>query len=61
MTIAPAFKYVERFSGGIQWQMMETKDIIINISFKLKNKNGDLVPLKGESLSFRLSIKEIFS
>ena len=58
MTVDPGYKYVERFAGGISWYMMETKDFISSISFKLKNENGNLVSFKGQSITFRLSIKE---
>ena len=43
MTINPGYKYVERFFGGITWYMMESKDIISSICFKLKNENNQLV------------------
>ena len=59
MTVNPGYKYVERFFGGISWYMMESKDIISSISFKLKNENNDLVSFNGQSVIFRLSIKEI--
>ena len=39
MDVNPGYKYIERFHGGVQWYMMETKDIISNICFKLKNEN----------------------
>ena len=25
MTVDPVYKYVEKFSGGVQWYMMESK------------------------------------
>ena len=59
MTVDPGYKYVEKFSGGVQWYMMESKDIISSICFKLKNENGNLVSFNGQSITFRLSIKEI--
>ena len=59
MDVDPGYKYIEKFYGGIQWYMMETKDIISSICFKLKNENGDLVSFNGQSVNFRLSIKEI--
>ena len=59
MFVSPGYKYICRFEGGVQWYMMESKDIISNISFKLKNEDGELVSFNGQSLSFRLSIKEI--
>ena len=59
MTVNPGYKYVERFFGGISLNMMENKDIISSICFKLKNENNQLVSFNGQSVTFRLSIKEI--
>ena len=59
MTVDPGYKCVEKFSGGISWYMMESKDIFSSICFKLKIENGNLVSFKGQSITFRLSIKEI--
>ena len=42
MTVNPGYKYVERFNGGITWVMMESKDIISSICFKLKNENNQI-------------------
>ena len=39
--------------------MMESKDIFSSICFKLKNENKQLVSFNGQSITFRLSIKEI--
>ena len=58
MTVDPGFKYVDKFSGGIIWYMMQSKDIISSICFKLKNENNQLVSFNGQSVTFRLSIKE---
>ena len=59
MTLDPGYKYVETFTGGITWYMMESKDIILSISFRSKKENGNLVSFNGHSVTFRLSIKEI--
>ena len=59
MDVDPGYKYIEKFRGGVQWYMMESKDIISSICFKLKNENGNSVSFNGQSLTFRLSIKEI--
>ena len=59
MTVNPGYKYVEQFFGGVTWYMMESKDIISSICFKLKNENNQLVSFNGQSVTFRLSIKEI--
>ena len=59
MDVDPGYKYIENFRGGVQWYMMESKDIISSICFKLKNENGNLVSFNGQSITFRLSIKEI--
>ena len=59
MTVDSGYKFVERFAGGVSWYMMETKDFISSISFKLKNENGNLVSFNGQSNTFRLYIKEV--
>ena len=59
MTVNPGYKYIERFFGGITWYMVQSKDIISSICFKLKNENNQLVSFNGQSVTFRLSIKEI--
>ena len=59
MTVDPGYKYVEKFSGGISWYMLESKDFISSINFKLKNENSQLVSYIGQSVTFRLSIKEV--
>ena len=59
MSVSPGYKFVCRFKGGIQWYMMESKDVISSVSFKLKNENNELISFNGQSISFRLSIKEI--
>ena len=58
MSVSPGYKYVCRFEGGIQWYMMEPKDVISSILLKIKNENNELVSIKGQSISFRLPIKE---
>ena len=59
MDVDPGYKYIEKFRGGVQWYMMEPKDVISSICFKLKNENNQLVSFNGQSLTFRISIKEI--
>ena len=59
MDVDPGYKFVEKFRGGVIWFMMESKDIIPSINFKLKNENRNLVSFNGQSVTFRLSIKEI--
>ena len=57
--VNPGDKYIENFRSGVQWYMMESKDVISSINFRLKKENGDLVSFNGQSITFRLSIKEI--
>ena len=59
MNVNPRSKFVEKFSGGVTWHMMESKDIISSICFKLKNENNQIVSFIGQSITFQLSIKEI--
>ena len=58
MDVDPGYKYIEKFHGGVQWYMMESKDIISTICFKLKNENNQPVSFNGQSFTFRLSIKK---
>ena len=59
MTVNPGYKYVERFAGGVAWYMLHTNVFISSIIFKLKNENNELVSFNGQSVTFRLSIKEV--
>ena len=59
MDVSPGYKYIHKFRGGVQWYMMDSKDIISSICFKLKNENNQIVSFNGQSVTFRLSIKEI--
>ena len=59
MDVDPGYKYIEKFHGAVQWFMMESKDNISKICFKLKNENNQLVSFNGQSITFLLSIKEI--
>ena len=59
MTVDPGYKYVEKFSGVISWYMMQSKDIISIICFKLKNENIQLVSFNGQIITFVLSIEKI--
>ena len=57
--VDPGYKYFEKFRGGLQWYMMETKDFISSVNLKSKNENGELVSFNGQSVTFRLSLKEV--
>ena len=59
MDVNPDFKYIEKFRGGVQWYMMECKDIISSFCFNLKKENNQLVSINGQSITFRKSTKEI--
>ena len=59
MDVDPGYKYTENFRDGVQWYMMESKDFFSSICFKLKKESGILVSLNGQSITFRLCIKEV--
>ena len=59
MDVDPGYKYIHKFRGGVQWYMLHTNDFISSINFKLKNENNELVSFNGQSVTFRLSIKEV--
>ena len=58
MDVNSGFKYIHKFRGEVQWYIMESKDIISSI-FKLKKEKNELLSYNGQSITFRLSIKEI--
>ena len=60
MDVERGYKYIEKFSGGITWYMMESKDVISSNCFKLKNENNQLISFNGQNITFRLSNKEIY-
>ena len=35
MDVDPGYKYFEKFRSGVQWYIMESKDIVSSIGFKL--------------------------
>ena len=59
MDVNPGYINIEEFRSGLRWYIMESKDILSSICFKMKNENGNLVSFNGQSITFRLSIKEI--
>ena len=38
MDVDPGYKYIEKFRGGVQWYLMESKGVISSINFRLKNE-----------------------
>ena len=56
--VDPGYKYIEKFRGGVQCYIMENKDFNSTESFKIKNENNKLVSFNGQSITFRISIKE---
>ena len=59
MDFDPGYTYIKKVHGGMQWYMMESRDIISNICFKLINESIQLVSFNGQSIAFRLTIKEL--
>ena len=47
------YKFLKQFRGGVQWYMLESKDFISGVNFKLKNENNVLVSFNGPSITFR--------
>ena len=52
MDVDPGYKYTEKFRGGIQWYMRDTKDFISSINFKTKSENDELVSFIGQNITF---------
>ena len=59
MDVNPGIKYIHKLCDGVQWYMMQSKDIISSICFDLTNENNQLVSFSGQSITFFLSIKKI--
>ena len=57
--VDPGYKCIEKFRGWIQWYVMEVEEFISSVNLILKNENGELVSFSGQSVTFRLSIKEV--
>ena len=57
MDVDPGYKHIEKFGSGVHWYMLESKDFISSICFKLKNENNELVSFNGQCITFRLSKK----
>ena len=49
MSVSTEYKLSNRFEGGVQWYMMESKDVIPSISFKLKKENNEIMSFCGQS------------
>ena len=60
MDVDPGYEYIDKLRSRVQWYMMESKDIVSSICFKLKIGNNQLVCFNDQSITFRLSIKDIY-
>ena len=58
MDVDPGCKSHAGFCGRVQWYMIETKDSISNVAFKV-NEIGILISFNGQSKTFRLLFKEV--
>ena len=58
MDVNPGYKYIEKFRGGIQWYMLQSRDIISSICFILKNENNQLVSFNGQNITFDYQSKK---
>ena len=59
MDVDCGYKYIEEFRGGVQWYRMESRDIISSFSFIMNIESNQIVTLNGQTITFRLLIKEI--
>ena len=58
MGVDHGYEYIGKIRGGIQWYILESKNFISKVTFELKYENGRIVSFNGQSVTFRLSIKE---
>ena len=59
MVVDLGYKDKQNMQGGVQCYMMESKDIISSVCFKLKNENIQKLSFNGQSITLRLSTEEI--
>ena len=59
MDFDPGYKHFEKFGEGVQWYMIRSKDFVSGNCFKQTNENHQLVSFNGQSITFRLPIKDI--
>ena len=52
MDVDSGYKSIKKFRGRVQWCMMESKDNISSINFKLKIENSQLVSFDGQNIIF---------
>ena len=60
MNVHPGYNNFENLDGGLSWYKMQSKDFMSNISFESENANGSLVSFNGQSITFRISINQIY-
>ena len=58
MDVDPGCKNKVKLRGGVQWCMMQSQDFNSSIGLRIKNENNELVSFGGQSITFRLSIKQ---
>ena len=59
MDVDTGYRYKEKFRGGLQWYMSDSKDFTSSINFIIKNGSKKLVSFNGQSFNFCLPIKKI--
>ena len=59
MDVDSGYNYIEKFRGGVQWNMAETSEFISSISSILKIEKNQRASVNGQSITFRSSIKEM--
>ena len=60
MGVDLGYKNIEKFRGGVQWYLKESKNFISCFGLKLENESGKVVFLIGQSITLRLSVKEVY-
>ena len=54
MIVDPAYKFIEKFQGGINWCMLKSKDFISGVNFIFINGNTEIVSFNRQSVTFKL-------
>ena len=58
MDVDPGYKFMEKFTGGISWYTMESKDFVSSFNFKLENEENDLVSFLDKVFFFDYQLKK---
>ena len=60
MGFDPGYSYIRKHKGGFQWYNIESEEIILHKSFKLKIVAWSLVSINGQSTTWSINHRSFF-